>query len=75
MRPYGDRRLSNAYTENINGKLRSYFTIARGVKNFDRFRKRAIYALNPQISYALTTRLKADTYKGRERGPYQKIRD
>lgn len=51
---------SNAYTENINGKLRNYFSIARGVKNFDRFRKRVIFALNPKISYALTDKLHSD---------------
>lgn len=74
-RPYNDRKLSNAYTENINGKLRNYFSIARGIKNFDRFRKRAIFALNPKILYALTDKLHSDSYEGRPRGPYQKIRD
>lgn len=73
IRPYDDnRRLSNAFTENLNGKIRTYIDVSRGIKNFDRFRKRVIYALNPEISYALTTSLHSDKYKGRQRGKYNK---
>jgi len=74
-RPYDDKRLSNAYTEHINGKLKTYFTIARRLKNFDRFRKRALYALNPNISYAITGKLHSECTKGRKRGSYNKIKE
>lgn len=73
IRPYDDnRRLSNAFTENLNGKVRTYIDVSRGIKNFDRFRKRVIYALNPDISYALTTNLHSEKYRGNTRGPYSK---
>lgn len=73
LRPYEDnRRLSNAYTENLNGKIRTYIDVSRGIKNFDRFRKRVIYALNPEISYALTMNLHSEKYKGKTRGSYLK---
>lgn len=76
IRPYDDnRRLSNAYTENLNGKIRTYIDVSRGIKNFDRFRKRVIYALNPDISYALTSSLHSEKYKGKERGSYSKPLD
>ena len=76
IRPYDDnRRLSNAYTENLNGKIRTYIDVSRGIKNFDRFRKRVIYALNPDVSYALTANLHSEKYKGKTRGPYEKAHD
>ena len=76
IRPYDDnRRLSNAYTENLNGKIRTYIDVSRGIKNFDRFRKRVIYALNPDVSYALTANLHSEKYKGKTRGPYEKTHD
>jgi len=74
-RPYDESRLSNAYTENINGKLRTYFTIARGLKNFERFRKRALFALNPSIGYAITSKLHTEQYKGKKRAKYNKERE
>ena len=30
-RPYENIKLSNAYSENINGKLRTYITVSRGL--------------------------------------------
>ena len=48
-RPYENRKLSNAYSENINGKLRTYITVSRGLGNFKRFRCRTLFALNPKI--------------------------
>ena len=74
-RPAEGRRLSNAATENINGKLRAYLTISRGIGNFERFRKRVLFALNPTIFYALTSNLKSAARKGRKRGPYNKPKD
>ena len=43
LRPYDDRKLSNSFTENVNGKLRTYLSISRGISNFQRFRKRGTY--------------------------------
>jgi len=75
LRPYEDRKLSNAFTENINGKLRTYLDVSRGINNFQRFKKRILYALNPKISYALTAKLHSEKRKGKPRGPYHKMCD
>lgn len=75
QRPYEDRKLSNAFTENINGKLRTYLDVSRGINNFQRFKKRILYALNPKISYALTAKLHSEKRKGKPRGPYHKTCD
>lgn len=53
LRPYDDRKLSNSFTENINGKLRTYLSISRGISNFSCFRKRVIYYLSKDVQYAL----------------------
>jgi len=74
-RPYDDRKLSNSFTENINGKLRTYLTVSRGITNFKRFRKRVLYALNPKIQYYLTGALYSEKKKGKKRGPYNKVRE
>ena len=47
-RPYDDRKLTNAYTERINGEIRKHITISHGLGNFNRFKKRMIYALNSE---------------------------
>lgn len=75
QRPYDSRRLSNAYTENMNGKIRTYLDVSRGITNFTRFRKRVLYALNPKIGYGITARLRSEKQKGKSRGPYEKIRE
>ncbi len=75
LRPYDNRKLSNAFTENVNGKLRAYLDISRGICNFPRFRKRVLYALNPRIMYALTSKLYSEKQEGKPRGPYNKTRD
>ena len=72
LRPYHDRKLSNSLCENINGKIRTYINISRGITNFSRFRKRVIYALNDDVFYSLTNVLKTDKRKGRKRGEYKK---
>ena len=74
-RPYGDRKLSNSFTENINGRVRTYLTVSNGVSNFQRFRKRVIYALSPDVYYALTEVLKTEKRDGKKRGSYNKTRD
>ncbi len=74
-RPFHDRKLSNAYTENINGKLRTYLSVSRGISNFKRFRKRVIYALSPDVLYGLTSNLSSCKRSLRKRGPYHKTRD
>lgn len=71
-RPFSDRKLSNAFTENINGKLRTYLSVSRGVSNFERFRKRVIYALNPDVLYGLTSNLSSCKQPQKKRGPYHR---
>ena len=71
-RPYDDRKLSNALTENINGKINSHITVSRGISNFQRFRNRAIYALNDKIKYNVTNFLTTLKRKGKSRGEYKK---
>ena len=71
-RPYENRKLSNAYSENINGKLRTYITVSRGLGNFKRFRCRTLFALNPKIYFAISDNLKTNKRIGRKRGPYNK---
>ena len=75
LRPYNDRKLSNAYTENINSQLRTYHSVSRGISNFSRFRKRVIYALSPDIRYALTSTLSDCRQNRRKRGSYHKVKD
>lgn len=57
LRPFNNRKLSNAFTENVNGKLRTYLSVSKGIGNFQRFRKHVIYALNPDVMYGLTSSL------------------
>lgn len=71
-RPYDERKLSNALSENINGQLRTYITISKGISNFTRFRKRAIFALNPKVYYSITSKLISDKREGKLRGSYNK---
>lgn len=71
-RPYESRRLSNAYSENINGKLRTYITVSRGLGNFKRFRSRALFSLNPKIYFAISDNLKSNKCAGHKRGTYNK---
>ena len=70
-RPFDDRKLSNALSENINGQLRTYITISKGISNFTRFRKRAIFALNPKMYYSITNKLSSDKREGNLRGSYK----
>ena len=72
LRPYEDRKLSNALSENINGQIGTLIKISKGLANFTRFRKRALYGLNDKIFYALTEHLKSDKREGKPRGPYNK---
>jgi len=67
-----NRKLPNAYSENINGKLRIYITVSRGLDNFKRFRYRTFFALNPRIYFAVSDNLKTNKRIGRKRGPYNK---
>lgn len=59
-RPHNDRKQSNALAENINSQLRAYLAIIHGSQNFTRFRKRVLYALNPKIFYAISSRISSD---------------
>ena len=75
LRPYDDRKLSNSFTENADGKLRTYLSISRGISNFSRFRKRVIYSLSINVQYALNDSLHSDSVPKRKRGTYKKIRE
>lgn len=75
LRPYDDRKLSNSFTENINGKLRTYLSVSRGISNFRRFRKRVLFALSKDIRYALSAELSSDSIPKKKRGMYKKIRN
>ncbi len=74
-RPYDDHKLTNAFCENINGKINTYLDISRGINNFKRFRKRVLFALNPKIFYSITNVLYSDKREGKKRGPYKKIKE
>ena len=73
LRPYDDRKLSNSFTENVNGKLRTYLAVSRGISNFNRFRKRVIYSLSKDVQYSLNNSLHSDSVPKRKRGTYKKI--
>ena len=72
QRPYDDRKLSNALSENINGQLQTYITISKGISNFVRFRKRVIFSLNPKVYYSITETLHSDKREGRSRISHKK---
>lgn len=74
LRPYGSHKLSNAATENINGKINTYINVSHGISNFTRFRKRVLFALNPKVRYSITNNLKSDKYDSKPRGPYNKTK-
>ena len=73
LRPYDKHKLSNAATENINGKINTYINVSHGISNFTRFKKRVLYALNPKVKYSITKNLKSDKYDSKPRGPYNKV--
>ena len=75
LRPYGNHKLSNALTEHINGTIDTYLSVSRGITNFERFRKRVLFSLNPKINYSLTSHLKNDSLKNKPRGPYNKVKE
>ncbi len=67
LRPYDDRKLSNSFTENDNGKLRTYLALSRGISNFNRFRKRVIYSLSKDVQYSLNNSLHSDSVPKKKR--------
>lgn len=71
-RPFDEHKLSNALCENINGQIRTYLSVSKGVSNFIRFRKRCIFALNPKVFYSITNQLKSNKVQGKRRGKYNK---
>ena len=75
LRHYDDRKLSNSFTENVNGKLRTCLAVSRGISNFQRFRKRVIYSLSKDVQYSLNNSLHNDSVPKRKRGTYKKIRE
>ena len=75
LRPYDDRKLSNSFTENVNGKLRTFLAVSRGISNFQRFRKRFIYSLSKDVQYSLNNSLHSDSVPKRKRSIHKKIRE
>ena len=71
-RPFNDRKLSNAFTENTNERLRELLDITNGMANFERFRQRSLYCFNEHVFYSITQHLTTNKRKGRSRGPYKK---
>ena len=69
LRPYDDRKLSNSFTENVNG---NYVFIWQYL-DFNRFKKRVIYSLSKDVHYSLNNSLYSDSVPKRERGTYKKI--
>lgn len=74
IKPYDKHKLSNALTENINGKIGQYIIISKGLINFKRFRKRVLYALNSSAYFSITDKLKSVKYDRPKRGPYNKVK-
>lgn len=75
LRPYDDRKLSNSLVENFNGKIRTYLSVSKGISNFERFRKRVLYSLSPDIQYALSSNLYTCQNKTKKRGSYSNPQD
>ena len=71
-RPFGDRKLSNAFTENTNERLRELLDITNGMVNFERFRQRSLYCFNEHVFYSITQHLTTNKRKGKPRGHYKK---
>lgn len=71
-RPYQDRKLTNARTENFNGQVRVYMESSRGISNFNRFRKRILFSFNDSIFYSITDRLTSCKKDKEPRGKYNK---
>ena len=71
-RPYENRRLSNALAESLNEKIRELLVVSHGFSNFERFRARALYCLNPALFYSLTPLLSSRRQEGKKRGHYRK---
>ena len=71
LRPYHGRKLSNAFTKNVNGKLRTCLSVSREISNFGRFRKRVIYALNRDVMYSLTAHPSSEKRYQKERALQQ----
>lgn len=67
-----NKKLTNATTEHMNGEINNLIRISNGLDNFDRFRIRAIYMFNNEISYTLRLTLSTNKRKGNKRGPYKK---
>ncbi len=63
IRPYDNRKLSNSFSEYTNKRLRELISASNGLNNFIRFRNRAIYCFNKQISYSLSNFLYSNSYK------------
>ena len=71
-RPYENRKQSNALAESLNEKIRELLVVSHGFSNFERFRARALYCLNPALFYSLTPLLSSRRQEGKKHGHYRK---
>lgn len=70
-RPTG-RKQTNALTENMNQRIRTYLSVSKGNSNFERFRRRILYCLNDNIFFSCTKFLTTLKQEGKKRRTYNK---
>lgn len=73
LRPYDDRKLTNALSENVNKQIRRYLSVSNGVSNYTRFRKRVLYALSPDMYYSITHKLRSNQQHKRHKKKYKNL--
>lgn len=67
-----NRRISNGPMENMNGRIDKIELVSNGVRNFQRFRCRALYCFNKTITFSLNSTYHSKKNKMDSRGPYKK---
>lgn len=67
-----NRRISNGPMENMNGRIDKIELVSNGVRNFQRFRSRALYCFNKTITFSLNSTYHSKKNKMDSRGPYKK---
>ena len=60
------------WLETLIKKIRELLGISHGFSNFERFRVRALYCLNPALFYSLTPLLSSRRQEGKKRSHYRK---
>lgn len=67
-----NQKQTNALAENMNEKLRIMINNSNGLGNFERFRARALYALNKKVHYTITDKFSSNKTSKKPRGKYNK---